>query len=151
MLKELLQLLKELTISTEKYGGYQAVATGFYKQKRGNKKMIRVHMPQNEKEYKNVTRKDAPILEVKVDPNDPEISLITNYLSTHENEQAKPLNYEKLYNEIKRLIPEHEKYEVLSSSWIKLDNDHTGRVDIPIMAVLIDEEEKNICFVETGN
>ena len=42
------------------------------------------------------------------------------------------------------------KFEVVTSSWMHLDKEYTGRLDVPIVAVLVDEEEKKICIVETA-
>ena len=41
-------------------------------------------------------------------------------------------------------------YEVISSRFVEIDDNYNGRIDIPIVSVLVDYEDKIVHLVEKG-
>jgi hypothetical protein len=59
-----------------------------------------------------------------------------------------PMIFSGFYSQIKKLPKPYGKFEVVTSAWMNLGDDYTGRLDSPIIAFLVDDEKKRICMVE---
>ena len=140
-------MMKELDLDVETYGSYGVVATHFRKFDSSKGKYLKIDIPEDEKELEQTEKIDTPIYEVAIDENDPEICFITKYLPER-NKNRTPMIYSVFLNELNGLPKKCRKHEVVTSAWMSLDQEYTGRLDSPVIAVLVDDENKYICMVE---
>ena len=144
-------MLDDLNLDVSIYGNFVVVATHFRKFDESMNEYIKVDIPEDEEAFKTLEKIDSPIYEIHKDENDPELCLIQKYLPENNDKPANPLIFIDFYNQLKKLPRKFRMFEVVTSSWMHLDEEHTGRLDIPVVAVLVDEEEKRICLVETAS
>ncbi len=147
MLKHLIKMLSDLDLNVDTYGSYSVVATYFRKYDSSAEKYVKIDIPEDEDEFKHSEKIDTPIYEVVKDENDPEICLVTKYLP-EKDEKRNPMFFSVFHDEITNLPRKYRKFEVVRTAWMRLDKEYTGRLDSPIIAVLVDEEKKQICMVE---
>jgi leucyl-tRNA synthetase len=140
-------MINELDLEADTYGSYGVVATHFRKLDSTTGKYLKINIPEDENEFEQSEKIDSPIYEVTIDENDPEICFITKYLPERNNNRT-PMIYSMFLNELNGLPKKCRKYEVVTSAWTHLDQEYTGRLDSPLIAVLVDEENKYICMVE---
>lgn len=140
-------MIDDLDLDVDVYGNYGVVATYFQKYDSAEGKFVKIDIPEDEDAFKKAQKIDEPIYEVLKDDNDPEICLIKKYLPGKEEIQS-PMIFSGFYNQIKKLPKKYGKFEVVTSAWMHLGDDYTGRLDSPIIAVLVDDEKKRICMVE---
>lgn len=131
MLKQLLKEIEQLGIAEDKHGEFSAVVSRF-------KRSIFNWRPK---------RIDSPIYEVRIDKIDPELCLITGYLSSEELSQKTPLLFRDLLHEFKNLETVCADYEVLSSAWAELSDQYNGRIDRPITKVVLVTAERKVILV----
>jgi hypothetical protein len=148
MLKDFKNIIEDLGLGEKKFKNYTVVATCFKKYDEKKMKKIGIDLPKNEKELIASEKFDKPVFEIILDDNDPELCFITKYLPEEVDIPDTPMIWSEFYERIFSLPEELSKYEVLSSAWEHLDENYTGRYDIPINAVLVNEEQERICCVE---
>jgi hypothetical protein len=79
----------------------------------------------------------TPIAEITADDSDNEICLIR---STSDDTQSAPLKLKSFYLSLKNELERHPDHSLMVSEWFQIDDDHTGRVDIPVQDVEVDED-----------
>lgn len=82
-------------------------------------------------------RNDLPIIKIMVDESDNGICLV---LASSEQESA--LKLEDFYQMLARQIEQHPDYSLVISDYFQIDDEHTGRVDLPLAGVEVDENEE---------
>ncbi len=147
MLKHLIEMMSDLGLDIDTYGSYSVVATYFRKYDSSANEYVKIDIPEDEGSFRHSEKIDTPIYEVVKDENDPEICFITKYLP-EKDENRSPMIFSVFLNEITDLPRKYRKFEVVTSAWMHLDSEYTGRLDSPIIAVFVDDEKKHICMVE---
>ena len=140
-------MIDSLNLEMTIYGNYGVVATYFQKYDSAMGKYVKIDIPEDEEAFKKAEKVDDPIYEVMKDDNDPEICLIKRYLP-EKNEMPTPMIFSGFYDHIRKFPRKYRNYEVVTSAWMHLDDEYTGRLDSPVVAVLVDDEKNRICMVE---
>ncbi|RJP82920.1 MAG: hypothetical protein C4522_02245 [Desulfobacteraceae bacterium] len=151
MLKQLIRLINDLKLDMSEYGDFDVVASYFRVFDDSKNEYKKIDIPEDDETFEKSEKIDSPIYEIYKDKDDPEICLITKYLPEDEGSHEKPLNFYSFYNQLIEFPKKYKKYEVVTSAWMHLDDQYTGRRDIPVRAVLVDEELKRICMVEVAS
>jgi hypothetical protein len=82
-------------------------------------------------------RDRLPIKEVKSDRSDNEICLVRSD-STELTKTS--LSLDALYSNLRNQIAQNPDYSLMVSDWFRIDDEHTGRVDVPLQSVEVDED-----------
>ncbi len=91
-----------------------------------------------------------PIIDIDIEKEEKEITLISNELSEDSHQKKAPILLKDLYN---RLVPYKKKYtdfELFSgSSNIQFDDEYYGRLDTPLVAFGVNEEDKEFVLIQS--
>jgi hypothetical protein len=79
---------------------------------------------------------DLPIIEVVADESDNEICMIRS--ASPGNEDA-ALELEVFHQNLRTELEQCPDYSLMVSEWFQIDEEHTGRLDMPLDSVEIDE------------
>jgi hypothetical protein len=82
---------------------------------------------------------DLPIIEVVADESDNEICLIRG---ASPDQEGAGLNLEAFHQSLRHKLEQYPDYSLMVSEWFQVDEEHTGRLDMPLDSVEIDENVK---------
>ena len=80
---------------------------------------------------------DLPIIEVVADESDNEICMIRS--ASPGNKDA-VLKLEVFHQNLRNELERYPDYSLMVSEWFQIDEEHTGRLDMPLDSVEIDED-----------
>lgn len=80
---------------------------------------------------------DLPIIEVTSDESDDEICMVRK---ESEADPAIGLDLETFYQKLRAEVTLHPNFKLVVSEWFQIDEEHTGRIDIPLRGVEVDED-----------
>lgn len=85
--------------------------------------------------------KDLPIVRVIADKNDNELCMVQG-ASLDVNERA--LNLESFYQMLQTQLELYPNYTLMVSEYFQIDDEHIGRIDVPLASFEVDEKQKSI-------
>lgn len=91
-----------------------------------------------------------PILEIDVEVDEKEITSVSNELSENANQGQEPLQLKDLYNLLisQKQYPTFELFS--GSAMVKIDDEHYGRLDTPLVAFGVNDDDKEFVLVQTN-
>jgi hypothetical protein len=86
----------------------------------------------------NLKFNDLPIVEVMSDESDDEICILRKGLEG----DAPVLDLESFYRELKAQVARHPNFKIVVSEWFQIDEEHMGRIDVPLRELEVDKDAK---------
>ncbi len=147
----LIDLVSESNIKIDTLDDYKVVSTSFWKRRFYIGPLKRINIAERPDWKGNVVRKDNPVYEMKIDPEDNEITLVCKYLEKHQQSEKVSLNFREFYEQLVEESKMNPNYDVVSSYWIEVEIEKKKpmRFDIPIIGLAFDHEAKMVMLVET--
>ncbi len=91
-----------------------------------------------------------PILEIDVEVDEKEITLISTELAENTDQKREPLSLKGLYNLLISQKEKHSTFELFSgSAMVAIDDEHYGRLDTPLVAFGVNDDDKEFVLVQT--
>lgn len=87
----------------------------------------------------NDRNRTLPITEIVTDDSDGEICLVGE-----PNADAGVLILADFYNNLQTQVQHCPEYTLVVSEWFEIDAEHTGRIDVPLKGIDVDEETQTV-------
>lgn len=101
--------------------------------------------------YKNENNVELfPIIDVEIETEEGEITLLTSELNEDPGKEFKPILLKDLFKKLKGMNPQYYSFELFSgSSFFKIDEEHYGRKDTPLVAYGFNEEDNTFVLIQS--
>ncbi len=91
-----------------------------------------------------------PIFDIDIEEDEKEITLLSSELNEDPNQTHEPFTLNELFSKLKDIDPQISDFGMFSgSSVIKLDDEHDGRLDTPLVAYGFNDDEKTFVLIQS--
>jgi hypothetical protein len=91
-----------------------------------------------------------PIVNVEIEVEDSEITLLSSELNEDLEKDFKPLLLKDLFKKLNEMNPQCHSFELFSgSSVFKIDEEHYGRKDTPLVAFGFNDEDNTFVLIQS--
>jgi len=108
-----------------------------------------VHVIEDEDKVKTNNHVEYYALDIEVEDDDKEINVLTNQHMEDSLSDTDALTVMELYDKLKILLPQRAEYSMFSaSSKNYIDKDYWTRLDVPLLTVGRDYEERKFALIQ---
>lgn len=137
--------LKDITeLNIDRYGEYIITLTYFAHKNKIDNRITRIKLPENDNDYQNSLRIDMPVSDILKNNT---ISAVCLFAKDNAYPDGS-VSLRELNNQVSNFPHECAGYKIVSSSWENYNEESPVRLDIPIIAIMVDDIEKKICLIE---